>query len=281
MSLAAASMVLVLAGGFMMLRGGSTPVSPESAVARFRDKQRISIAQVSEAAPVSRDASDRATGKRVQAKVTTEIATEPGLRPRPAEGVYVYATKGGDDVDVLGGSRHTYPAQTTITIRHTDCGFIEHWDALEERWDEREFCQTPSGDLLKRFTSFHEFFGRADQRTFSCTGYSYPAGFEPGKSWTSTCTTETTKAVTTLTAIAWDMVDVGGTKVRTMRVHASTKLSGEQTGSSERDVWGSRDSGLVVQERVEMTSYSTQPVFGKTKYHEAYEVRLTSVEPRR
>jgi hypothetical protein len=274
-------MVLVLAGGLMMLRGGSTPVSPDSAVARFREQQQIPIVEEERAAPVPRDESASASADRVQPKVTTEITSKPGSRPRPAVGVYVYATTGGDDVDVLGGSRHTYPPETTITVRHDGCGVVERWDALEERWDERESCQTQGGDVLKRMTSFHKFFGRGDRRTFTCSGYTYPAGFAPGKSWTANCTSGTSKAVTTLTAVAWEDMNVGGTVVPTMHVHATTKLSGEQAGTSERDVWGARDTGLVVREHEEMTSYSMQPVFGKTKYHEAYEIRLTSLEPRR
>lgn len=30
-----------------------------------------------------------------------------------------------------------------------------------------------------------------------------------------------------------------------------------------------------------LTTYSNQPVFGRTRYHEAYEIRLMSLEPRR
>lgn len=280
-ALGAATAVLLLAGGFVFLRGGSTPVSPESAVARFREKNQISIDDERKESRAEVGSPTVATSKRVQARVTTKVVSGEGLRPLPQEGVYVYATTGGDEVDVLGGSRHAYPAETTITVRHAGCGVVERWDALEERWDERESCRTSNGETLKRMTSFHEFFGHADQRTLVCQGFTYPAGFEPGSSWTTNCASDNTNAVTKLTAVGWEDIVVAGKPIRTMHVHANTHLTGEQDGTSERDVWGSADAGIIVRERVALTSYSNQPVFGRTRYHESYEIRLTSLEPRR
>lgn len=280
-ALVAAASIACLAAGFVYLRGGSTPVPVDSAVERFRGRGDTNVALEKD-----RPAGTRArvpARSATQVRVPTSIAVEAQRkgRPLPQEGVYMYATTGGDEVDVLGGSRHSYPAQTTITVRHAGCGLVERWDALEERWDEREYCQVPDGETLKRTTSFHEFFGHADLRTLHCTGYSFPAGFAPGGRWTSRCASENTTAVSTLTAVAWEDVDVGGVRVRTMHVYVETKLSGEQVGTSERDVWGSADSGLVVRERSTLTSHSNQPVFGRTRYHEEYDNALLSLEPRR
>ena len=281
-ALGAATTILVLASGFILLRGGSTPVPVGTAVERFRGRPSTRV-EAESATPTPGRARD--SGRKVSVPVQVDVADEgtspPGLRPRPAEGVYVYATKGGDEVDVLGGSRHTYPPETTVTIRHAGCGLVERWDALEERWDERESCRTPEGDTLKRMTSFHEFFGHADQRTLHCKGFTYPAGFQPGQSWSAHCASENTTAVTKLSAVGWEDVDVAGVRVRTMHVRASTRLTGEQEGTSERDVWGSAETGLVVRERSNLTSYSNQPVFGRTRYHEEYEIQLKSPEPRR
>lgn len=278
-ALGAASTIVLVAGGFVFIRGGSTPVPVDSAVERFREKRSAAVELEDEVLPKSSEASS--TTERVEAPTSVEVASPSGLRPRPAQGVYVYATTGGDEVDVLGGSRHTYPSETTITIRHAGCGVVERWDALEERWDERESCQTAEGDVMKRTTSFHEFFGHADQRTLHCSGFVRPVGAGPGATWTSRCASDNTTAVTTLSAVAWEMVDVAGTPVRTLHIHAETKLSGEQVGTSVRDVWGSSDHGLVVRERSTLTSYSNQPVFGRTRYHETYDNRLLSLQPRK
>jgi hypothetical protein len=280
-SLIAAVSVLFLAAGFVYLRGGSTPVSVGSAVERYRGQRQIAPREDDAAAgPASAASPDRTEPDGVQVDATTEVTPAGGVRPLPAEGVYVYATTGGDEVDVLGGSRHEYPAQTTITVRHAGCGLVERWDALEERWDERESCRTPTGDTLKRTTSFHEFFGRGDLRTLQCSGFTYPAGFQPGSSWASRCASENTTVSLTLKAVGWENVDVGGQSVRTMHVHVEGRITGEQDGTTVRDVWGAADSGIVVRERSTLTSYSNQPVFGRTRYHESYENRLTALDPR-
>jgi hypothetical protein len=281
-TVAAALSIALIAGGFVYLRGGSTPVSVDSAVERFRESLSTHPREEIQAVAPGAQASSPAEAVRARSAVQ-RVATEAsdGGRPLPAEGVYRYATTGGDEVDVLGGSRHAYPAETTITISHGGCGLVERWDALEERWDERESCRTPAGQTLKRMTAFHEFFGHADRRTLHCSGYTYPAGFDPGSSWTTTCASDNTKATTTLTAVGWEDLEVDGVGVRTMHVNAKTTVHGEQEGTSERDVWGSADFGLVVRERVTLTSYSTQPVFGRTRYHESYDLQLASLEPRR
>jgi hypothetical protein len=274
--------VLLIAVGFTFLRSSSTPVDVGTAVERFRaaktvpvrSEQAIRVEQHSSVA-VGTHPSREADPRR------SVTAVAPKGRPLPAEGVYVYATTGGDDVDVLGGSRHQYPDETTVTVRHNSCGFVERWDALDERWDERESCRTAAGDELHSTTSHHEFFGKGDTRTLRCSGLTYPAGAEPGDAWTLRCASASTSAVIQMSAVAWENVDVAGTAVRTLHVHAVEKISGDQVGSGVRDVWGSRETGIVIRERSEMTSYSNQPVFGRTRYHEAYEVKLRSLEARR
>jgi hypothetical protein len=195
--------------------------------------------------------------------------------------VYVYATRGGDEVDVLGDSRHTYPSETTVTVRRAGCGFVERWDALAERWDERESCRTVQGDTLRRTTSHHEFFGRGDTRTLRCDGFTYPAAAQPGARWSMRCASQNTTAESTLTAVGWEDVDVGGVLVKTLHVHVSTKISGEQEGTTVRDVWGSVDTGVAVREHATLTSHSNQAVFGRTRYHEEYDIRLKTLQPRR
>ncbi|MGH2758319.1 MAG: hypothetical protein ACRDKJ_02025 [Actinomycetota bacterium] len=279
-SLVAAISVVFLAAGFVYLRGGSTPVGVGSAVERFRKQRPIELHEERPATsgPAATSPSSVAAA---QPKVVTAVTTNSGVRPLPSEGVYVYATTGGDEVDVLGGSRHQYPAETTVTVRQAGCGLVERWDALEERWDERESCRAADGDTLKRTTSFHEFFGRADKRTMTCNGYTFAAAFGPGSKWSSRCASDNTTVDLDLEAIGWEELEVGGSTVRTLHVRVTGRISGEQVGSLVRDVWGSADSGIVVREKSTLTSYSNQPVFGRTRYHESYENRLKSLEPRK
>ncbi len=282
-ALGVAMVVIMFAGSLMLLRGGSTPIPVAKAVERFRSDTPRSEAPATESpssaleAPTSRSSS-ASTAARVAPSPTNPSANDFG-RPLPAEGVYVYSTTGGDDVDVLGGSKHTYPERTTITVRRTECGFVERWDALAERWDERESCRVLDGDALKRVTSFHEFYGRSDERTLRCDGLNYPKGAKPGDAWSMTCASDVTKTLIKLKALAWEEVDVAGAAVKTLHVRVENEITGDQQGRGVRDVWGAVDTGILVRERSEMTSFSNQPFFGRTRYHEKFDIRLASLNP--
>jgi hypothetical protein len=278
----AAFSVVSIAAGVFYLRGGSTPVAVDTAIERFRTTTLGASQPLidTDATPKA----DTSKPKKAQTPVATaasvaEPRSEAG-RPKPPEGVYVYATKGGDEVDVLGGSSHAYPAETTMTIRHDGCGLIERWDALDERWDERETCKTPDGDALKRFTSFHEFFRHADERTYTCEFLTYPRDTRPGDTWKGRCVSGESVVHQTGRAIGYETLLVGGIRVKTLHVRVDVKLTGEQEGSGVRQVWGDLETGLSILERASTTSYSTQPVFGRTRYHESFEIRLKSLKPR-
>ena len=162
-------LILVLAAGFLYLRGGSTPVSVDSAVRQFRTQPHLTTLAPSVTAAVKPAGARRsvaATGTALAPASRTVAVRAAAGRPSVPEGVYVYATTGEDDVDVLGGSRHVYPDRTTITVRHAGCGLVEHWDVLKERWDERESCHSSGGDLLHRLSSYHEFFRHGDLKNF-------------------------------------------------------------------------------------------------------------------
>ena len=284
----AATLIGVAAGGFAWLRGGSTPVALDESVRRYRSSTSITSDRPSAKQPVrttppaeARPVADRQDHSKASVRPPSANTVRSGFRPLPPKGVYRYATTGYDEVDALGGSRHTYPSETTITVRHAGCGLVERWDALEERWDERESCRSPRGDRLARVTSFHEFFRQGDQRTLRCDGFTYPAGARPGQTWTMRCDGGTTKVVSTLRAIGYEDVVVEGKPLRALHVRVDTKLSGEQSGEGHRDVWGSRSSGLVMREVSYLKSDSVQPAIGRVTYHEEYELRLSSLSPSR
>jgi hypothetical protein len=279
----AALSVISIAVGTFYLRGSSTPVTPDTAVERFRTTT-LSTDEPAELSGSITNVDDTEAPKQtraITADAPIEATPAPNAgRPRPPEGVYVYATKGGDEVDVLGGQRHTYPSETTVTITHDDACLIERWDVLEERWDERETCRTRKGDALTRFTSFHEFFRHADERTYTCDYLAYPLGANPGDVWRGRCVSGESVVHQTGRAIGFETLVVDGTRVKALHVRVDVKLTGEQEGTGVRDVWGDRESGLSILEKATTTSWSVQPVFGRTRYHEAVEIRLKSLRPR-
>lgn len=276
----AAISVITIATGIFYVRGGSTPVDVDAAIERYRT---TTLGRPSEAPGVPRRSAPAAKTqpRSSERSVAETVPTAPiSRRPRPPEGVYVYATKGGDEVDVLGGSRHEYPSETTVTVRHTGCGLSERWDVLDERWDQRETCRTEKGDALKRFTSYHEFFRHSDERTYECDAMAYPAGAQPGDTWTGRCVSGESVVHQTGRAIGFETLVVEGVRLTTLHVRVDVRLTGEQEGKGRRDVWGDRRSGLSILERGTTTSYSVQPVFGRTRYHETFEIRLRSLKPR-
>jgi hypothetical protein len=80
----------------------------------------------------------------------------------PAAGVYRYATTGSEHVDALGGTTHTYPATTTVTVTAAGCGVQTRWDALQERWNIRQLCLGDGGIVSGAYTDFHRFYGQDD-----------------------------------------------------------------------------------------------------------------------
>jgi hypothetical protein len=281
-----ALVIIAVAAGFMYLRGGSTPVPVQRSVERFRE-QRSGAEPLDEARPVPMDrrrAVEEMGTKPAGGKVAHVPGAQPStsVRPLPQEGVYTYATTGGDEVDVAGGSHHDYPARTTITVRHAGCGLIERWDALEERWDERETCPAQDGYRLRRTTSYHNFFRHADERTLTCEGmYAWPGTTAAGTTWKGRCTSEGATTELTGLVVGAESLRVGDRLVDTLHVRVTAKISGDQTGSHQHDVWGSVDTRVVVKETGATDTDSTQPLFGNVHYHERYELRLLSLEPDR
>jgi hypothetical protein len=200
--------------------------------------------------------------------------------PLPADGVYLYNTTGSEEVDILGGAHHDYPAQTTITVQRAGCGLVTRWDAIRERWDERRSCLVDRRQDVREVIQYHEFFGTADERHFTCDPGSFdrPADETPGATWTVRCATDDTVATTTLTLVGVESVDVGGQSVEALHVRSVTSVDGATKGTQRFESWLLRTNGLLVRRVSTNDSISNSP-FGKTHYREHYELRLTSLQP--
>ena len=186
--------------GLVFLRGAQ-PISIDEAVRRFRDKQATDVdVKVGPTRP-SRSTDHPAvrlgsTATKTSPKVSTSRAAgSPDAPTLPREGVYVYETSGWEQVSIPGG-RHDYPDSTTITLRHEGCGVITRWDALVERWDERETCPSAEGEHLRSLTSYHEFFRHGERLTYRCRPGSLarPASSQNGGRWSGTCNTDESTA---------------------------------------------------------------------------------------
>jgi hypothetical protein len=241
--------------GYLLLRDTTTPVDVEDAVDRFREGDENSSAS------------------------TTLVDGAGGELPAP--GVYVYATDGQDSIDLLGGSTHTYPAETTLTITHTECGVRQRWQPLEERWDDEEVCASAVGRERRTLDAHHEFFGIADDQAFRCeAGYLLlPTDPDPGATWSTSCRSDDTVLTGTGEVVGIEPREVDGEEIETVHVRVEEESTGANVGPSRDEYWFRVGDGLLI-ERVSSVATRSDSAVGAAAYAERFTLRLTSLTPR-
>ena len=200
---------------------------------------------------------------------------------RPGDfGRYTYATTGFETTDALTGSRHDYPAQTFLTIQPGGCGTLVRWQALEERWDEWDYC---AGEALAGRQNYHEWFSVGNLEAWVCAP-PVPASGEPGEAWTGDCTrpagpnVEAAAETLALEVIGLEILDVGGRAVETLHVRETTRGHGGSETEDTTDTWFLPGTFLVVR-RVAVGSSVSESRIGPVRYHEEYEIHLMSLSP--
>jgi hypothetical protein len=207
----------------------------------------------------------------------------PGDRRTP-EGVYVYATTGHETADAgVPTARHDYPAQTTMTVTHGGgCGAHVRWDATADRWDDVADCVSANASRITAYTSFHRFFGQSERRDYTCSGTSYlrPPSTKPGYRWAFDCVTKGAKAHTEAVLVGTERVAAGDGTVDALHVKFDTTLTGSSKGTNPSEFWLVVDQPFVVRQAGRVDADVTTE-FGTIRYHEEYDLRLTSRTPRR
>ncbi|MFQ5426828.1 MAG: hypothetical protein ACE5EV_07085, partial [Gaiellales bacterium] len=205
--------------------------------------------------------------------------TGRGAEPRP--GVYVYATQGGESIDFLLRTAHTYPDETPLTVVRQPCGFTERWSALTARTTERSFCVSPDGLALASYSERHRFVGQTDVREYVCEppGLYLPAGAQIGQTWTLACSTPETTERWLATLVSIDSIVVEDEPQTVAEVRFDTTLSGQTNGTSAKRSWIRVEDNLLVREVVENDNTTGSPL-GDVRYQESYQVELGELEPR-
>lgn len=200
---------------------------------------------------------------------------------RPEEGVYVYATEGGERI-AFGGASHEYPDETTITVSHTDCGYTTRWRALEERWDEFDSCGGPDRSWMRTITVYHEFYERGLTHVYACGEQATIAavGARPGERWTWECRADGGRMETVVEVLEFATREVGGEAVEAVHVRIHNTMTGHTEGEREADVWFARWSGLELHGEYHVDAMVETPM-GRTRYTEDLTRTLTSLRPRR
>ncbi len=190
------------------------------------------------------------------------------------DGVYVYATKGGESIDALGGAHHRYPATTSITAVGAPCGVKLRWDALQGRSTTWTLCSTRAGVELGTEEVVHTFFGQTDDTTYAC------AGSELLRSGSFRCRSGRGRQDGTVRVLGRGSLEVGGKPVSVLHVRTVATISGGDQGAETVDWWLGTATGLPIQ--VAFTSRtSRKTVVGRVHYAEDAELRLLSLTPKR
>jgi hypothetical protein len=277
--LAAAVVLVVVATGalvaYLFLRESTTPVDVNEAVSDYRREESSIVAATTSVVETT------AMGTTTQGPTAPSTALRPGSE-LPAAGVYTYDTNGGESIDVLGGRSHRYPDVSTVTVFHDGCGWVQRWRPLRERWDATTFCPSRRGMELRIDVNHHEFFGIDDTREFVCApGARYfPARTNSGRTWTARCTFEEIEVVRHGTVVGTRRVDVGGTTVTVLEFDVHDDITGASNGSTDRTIRVVPETGLLVGLELTTDVENDSPI-GHVHYQEHYELRLTSLEPRR
>lgn len=282
---AADIVVLGLAAGMLFLRNVGT-VTVEEALQRFR------AATASEATPLPPTAETKSRKRRGPTVRTGATATRTPAASRatdgrrsapllPREGVYLYRTEGSEKVNMPGG-QHEYPDVTTITVRHAGCGVINRWDALAQRWDERETCPSGTGEVLRSLISYHEFFRHGERLVYRCDSGSLArpeSEAPPGTTWNGSCHADDSRASFRGVIIGREALTVNGVTVDTIRIRVDTSITGNTTGTNVHEDWVLPATGQIVRE-ISVTEADVRGPFGTVRYEERYELVLDSLEPR-
>ena len=197
------------------------------------------------------------------------------------EGVYVYATTGGESVDALGGARHHYPAQTSITARRVACGLELDWASLQGRTTTWTLCSTDAGIELRGSDERHKFFWQSDRTTYVCAGaVLIPAGEAAAAGYDFTCTAPNAAETGRAELIGPETIAVGDATVATIHARTVGIISGVNHGAETADWWLDTASALPV--RIVLKSRTSRnTIVGLTHYNEDADLRLLSLTPER
>ena len=188
-----------------------------------------------------------------------------------ADGVYAYRTRGGEAIDVLGGSSHRYPAETTITLVRVPCGVRLRWDALAHRSTTWVLCATSDGIAMRRLDQVHLFFGSRDETDYACTQHG--AEFS--------CRAAHAAETGRVTVVGKGSITVAGAQVAALHVRTTATVSGGSSGVETVDWWLEPGSLLPLRVVVASRTSRAEPIVGTAHYRENATLRLVSTTPER
>ena len=219
-----------------------------------------------------------ATSSPAAAASSTSVAVA-ATTPQP--GVYRYVTAGVEHIDVLGGTQHDYPAETTITVTPSGCGVQLRWDLLHERYEEYHLCGTADGIVLQPTGAFyHEFFQHGMREEMRCDRpvVLVPTAAREGPGQELACLLDDRPWAPTWKVMERTTVHVAGDDVEAVHVQMTVNNNTEYFEHTVSDWWFDAH-GLPVKMTTLKESKSSSDLVGDVVYTERYSVELASFTP--
>lgn len=201
--------------------------------------------------------------------------------PGRGEGLYLYATTGGESLDVLKGVTHRYPETTSVALTHVGCGARLRWQALEERSMTWLLCRGKGGPALRSIEEVHSFFGQTDHTTYLCGTAAWPLHEPPGTVRRFACRSARGREQGVALLVGDETVAVGGTHLNAVHIRTTAQVSGGDHGTETIDWWLDPPSAVPV--RIVLSSRTSRRValVGTAHYREQADLRLSSLRPER
>ena len=131
-------------------------------------------------------------------------------------------------------------------------------------------------------TDHHEFFGRAEEYSYRCSGRRVPrpARIAEGFRWTERCRASRTSAVARGEVVSVGPVRAAGTTVEAVHLRVRTALSGRVQGAYVLDSWLRRKDGLLLRRTFDSETRA-RSVVGTVPARERYTLSIRALEPDR
>jgi hypothetical protein len=194
--------------------------------------------------------------------------------------VYRYATNGREEIDAVGGARHEYPSETTITVTPAGCGVRLQWDALRERRETWALCIGTGGiELQPEAVQYHEFFSQPQEHAVECdrSAVLVPAGVDAAPATSLRCTVDGEPWFPTWEVQEQTSREVAGQDVQVVHVQMTVRDDDDDWETTTID-WFLASTGLPVEVRAE-TGSKTPTLVGDVTYLEQYDLSLVSLVP--
>jgi len=292
----AVTAVLTVDIAVVALHDKATPYDATQAVADFRRQasatpgpsQATSTASAAPTAAPTGSAGPSPTALPQQSAAAVPSGAPATARPANAagkrevtEGVYRYTTSGHEQVDLLGGARHDYPAETAVTYRRGGCGDEDRWQPLKERYSSNTVCRGAHGLEARISIQRREFFNQSEEQVLTCAPGLVIVPDDPraGQVFSGTCRSDDTVVRLVVRVREVTTMTVGGRRIGVVHVSVDGQMTGATRGSTQREEWFTPEGLLVRGTSTTETDRDTSA--GVVHYSEVYELRLNSLDPQR